>query len=319
MMINASNPQDLSYVNYIDDSNANYDKLGNPRELTIQQIGGRWYLFVTSYSVQTSSYGGNGVQVIDVTDPYNPSSVASLVDGTDNFKCLNNPWGIDSMWINGQPFVFVAGYGDNCIQIIDVSDPSDPVAAYSYIDMQDTYSYLASPVSVKGFEVNNKYYVLANAFSDNCVVVIDVTNPYSCSEASSMAFSSSKSSNGLTYYGIGDDTNVYPKMDVYTTTDVFGRQNTFAVILGHYSYGSMQLADLSNPEDPIPVGWIQGQTSASQPYYMMYYYPSDIKVISMTDLGVEHHYALVTNYYGSDSSSYPNGVQVIKLDPVKSW
>ena len=148
-MIDASNPQDLAYVNYIDDSNPNYDKLGNVRELSIEQINGNWYLFVTSWSEQTSGFGGNGVQVIDVTDPANPVSVASLVDGTDNFKCLNNPWGIDSMWINGQPFVFVAGYSDNCIQIIDVSDPSDPVAAYSYTDMQETFSYLAAPTHVK--------------------------------------------------------------------------------------------------------------------------------------------------------------------------
>ena len=175
------------------------------------------------------------------------------------------------------------------------------------------------PTIIQGFEVNNKYYVLANGRSDNCVVIIDVTNPYSCSEASSMGFSSSKSSNGLRYYGIGDDTNVHPKMDVYTTTDVFGRKNTFAAILGHYSYGSFQLADLSNPEDPIPVGWIQGSTSSSSSYYMMYYYPSDIKVITKTDLGVEHHYAIITSYYSSSASaSYPNGIQVIKLDPVKS-
>jgi hypothetical protein len=308
-------------VTYIDDSNSNYDKLGYAREVTVHQINSKWYAFVTSYAVQTTSYGGNGVQVIDVTDPYNPSAASSLVDGTDNFKCLNNPWGIDSMDIDGVPYVFVAGHSDDCIQIIDVSDPEDPVAAFSYTDMYGSYSYLDAPVSVKGFEVNNRYYVMANAYSDNTVTIIDVTSPYACTEASSMSFYSSRSSNGYTYYGIGYDTAAYPKMDVYKSQDVFGRWNTFAAIVGHYSYGSLQIADISEPDNPYPVGWIQSSTSTSSTYYMMYYYPTDVNVIEIPsgDGGVPRHYALVLSYYHSDSSGYPNGLQVVKLDPYKTW
>ena len=187
MIVNVSNPEFLQYVTYIDDSNAAYDKLGNTHEVVVHQINSKWYAFVTSYSVQTASYGGNDLQVIDVPDPYNPVAVASAVDGTDGFTCLNNPWGIDAMDIDGVPYVFVAAISDDCIQIIDVSNPYDPVAAFAYTDMNDSYSYLNGPTAVRAVEVNNRYYVMANARYDYTVIVIDVTSPYACREASSMS------------------------------------------------------------------------------------------------------------------------------------
>jgi len=328
MIANISNPELLQFVTYIDDSNAAYAKLGYAREVVVHQINSKWYAFVTSYSVRTTSYGGMGVQIIDVTDPYNPAAVASAVDGTNGFTCLSNPWGIDAMDINGVPYVFVAGYSDDCIQIVDVSNPYDPVAAFAYTDMYGSHSYLNGAMAVKGFEVNNRYYVMANANYDVTVTIIDVTSPYACTEASSMSFYNSRSSNGFRYYGIGDDSNTYTKskMDVYRSQDVFGRWNTFAAIVGHYSYGSLQIADISEPDNPYPVGWIQGQTSTSSDYYMMYYYTSDVKVIEMDSGGNPRHYALVLTYYDAyssttsyDTSSYPNGIQVVKLEPHKSW
>jgi len=177
MIANISNPELLQFVTYIDDSNAAYDKLGYAREVVVHQINSKWYAFVTSYSVRTTSYGGMGVQIIDVTDPYNPAAVASAVDGTNGFTCLSNPWGIDAMDINGVPYVFVAGYSDDCIQIVDVSNPYDPVAAFAYTDMYGSHSYLNGAMAVKGFEVNNRYYVMANANYDVTVTIIDVTSP----------------------------------------------------------------------------------------------------------------------------------------------
>jgi hypothetical protein len=42
--------------------------------------------------------------------------------------------------------------------------------------------------------------------------------------------------------------------------------------------------------------------------------------IASGDGGYARHYALVLSYYPSyDVTSYPNGLQVIKLDPYKTW
>ena len=315
MIIDASNPQNLKMLSYTDDSDANFDKIANAYGIKAWEISGTWYLVVSSYSVQTTAYGGNGVQVIDISDLENPKFAASMVDGTDGFQCLNNPWGIDMIDVNGVPFLFVAARTDDCLQIIDMTDPTDPVAAFAYTDMYDTYSYMDDPSYVKAFEVNNRYYAAVNARIDRCITVIDVTDPYNPFEASSMAYSSSMSSTGQQYLGIGGSNNQEPQMDVFRTTDVFGRVNTFMVTIGYYSYGSFQLADVSDPTTPIAVSWVQGSTSASSNYYMMYYYPFDVKVVE--NEGV--HYALVVSNYGSESTSYPNGVQVIKIDPEKTW
>jgi len=74
------------------------------------------------------------------------------------------------------------------------------------------------------------------------------------------------------------------------------------------------------PDNPYSVGWIQGSTSSSSDYYMMYYYTTDVKVIEIDSGGNPRHYALVLSYYSSyDTTSYPNGIQVVKLDLYKTW
>jgi hypothetical protein len=114
---------------------------------------------------------------------------------------------------------------------------------------------------------------------------------------------------------MGTDTSNDPQIDIYKTTDVFGRVNTFMVSLGRWSYGTLQHTDVANPYTPLAVAWVQGQTSSSVQYYMMYYYPRGVRVVENKG----KHYALVVSDYGSESTSYPNGVQVIKLDPKKTW
>ena len=315
MIIDVSDVTAPLFVSYTDDTNVNFDKIANSYGLKAWTIGGAVYLAVASYSSNTATDGGNGVQIMDVSDPANPKFAASMVDGSDNFRCLNNPWGVDMIDVNGVPFLFVAAVSDDCMQVIDMTDPEDPVAAFAYTDMFDVNSYMNNPRYVKAFEVNNRYYAAVNALSDRTITVVDVTDPYDCKQASAMSYTSSYSSTGQQFYGFGSDTSHDGQMDVYRTTDVFGRVNTFMVTLGRVSYGSFSLMDISDPTTPIAVAWVQGTTSTSGSYYMMYYYPRAVRVVENNG----KHYALVVSEYGSESTSYPNGVQVIKIDPLKTW
>jgi hypothetical protein len=54
---------------------------------------------------------------------------------------------------------------------------------------------------------------------------------------------------------------------------------------------------------------------------MMYPNTSDVKVIEIAsgDGGYARHYALVLSYYPNDTTGYSNGLQVVKLDPYKTW
>ena len=117
----------------------------------------------------------------------------------------------------------------------------------------------------------------------------------------------------MAYLGIGSSTSTFGAMDTFTSTDVFGRLTTFAVVTGFYSYGSLQLADISDPENPVPVAWVQGSGSA---FWVMNYYTRGVKVVEVGG----KHFALVTASYSSyQGAGYPNGVQVIRLDPLRSW
>jgi len=313
MTFNVSDPSNPTYVAYIDDSDADYDKLGNPNKLLVHQSGEKWYLAVSSFSVQTTAYGGNGVQIVDVSDPYNPSAAASMVDGTDGFTCLDGPHSVDILDIAGTPYLFVAA-DEDCIQIADFSDPTDPVAVSTYGDMEGTYSYMDFPLTVKGVEVAGRYYALVNARSDNTVVVVDVTDPSNPVEASSMAYASAKSSTGISFPGIGSST-AGGGIAIFKATSTFGRTSTFMVTVGYTSVGTMQLADISDPSNPIAVADIAGSTSSTSEFYMMRYYTRCLTVVESNGI----FYALIAMDYNSNSISYPNGLQVVKINPSKTW
>ena len=308
MIIDITDPRNMDMVKYLDDSNTLYDKLGNPRGVTTHKIGSSWYCVVASYS--DPGYGGNGIMILNVDDPAVPYKITSLTDSLNGFNCLSNPWGVDMLDIDGVPFLFVAGYSDDCVQIIDMSIPSTPVAAFGFTRLLQPFAYLDGVKRVKAFSVGARSYVMASGVSDYTTVVLDVTDPYAPTVATSMSQTVSKSKSGRQFLGVGSDASHQGGIRTYKTLDALGRVCTFGVMVGHWSYGSLQLVDLSDPSDPYPVAWIQGQTSSSGNYYVMYYYPWDVEVVESNG----NHFALVSVYSSYESTSYPNGVQVVKLD-----
>lgn len=152
--------------------------------------------------------------------------------------------------IGGKHYLFVAAYSDDCFQIADISEPDHPNAVSTYNDMQGDFSYLDAPISIENTHINGRTYILINAQTDDTVVMVDVTNPYFPVEASSMSYYTTKSSTGEPFYGIGTGTgNDRGGMTTFKTTDVFGRINHFALIVG--GGGPVRKKLLSLPTKPL--------------------------------------------------------------------
>ena len=61
----------------------------------------------------------NGVQIINIDDPYNPTNVSSITDGT-RYPTLNGSISITTATIGGSTYALVAAWNDNGVQIINI-------------------------------------------------------------------------------------------------------------------------------------------------------------------------------------------------------
>ena len=125
-------------------------------------------VFVQGNYAYVVSTGDNGLQVIDISDPTNPTGVGQLT-GTlaTNSLALANP---QSVFVQGN-YAYVASFGNDGLQVIDISDPTNPVGVGQLVD--DGVLALDGATSV--FVQGNYAYV--TSLSNNGLQVIDISDP----------------------------------------------------------------------------------------------------------------------------------------------
>ena len=145
-----------------------YPKLRTPNSITTTQIGSSHYALVAS------SYG-DGVQIIDITDPANPAPVAALSDGS-TYRMLRGASSITTAQIGSSLYALVASYDDDGVQIIDITDPARPAPVAALSD-GPTYPELAGANSITTAQIGSSHYALVTAARDDGVQIIDITDP----------------------------------------------------------------------------------------------------------------------------------------------
>ncbi|MCY4491994.1 MAG: hypothetical protein OXC46_11140, partial [Thaumarchaeota archaeon] len=115
-------------------------------------------------------------QTIDIIDTVS-------IDDTGALE-LDGARGITSFVIGGKTYVGVAGFIDNGVQIIDVTDPADITAADS---IDDTTSLELEGVwNITSFVIGGKTYVGVTGSDDDGVQIIDVSDPADITAADSI-------------------------------------------------------------------------------------------------------------------------------------
>ena len=118
-IIDISTPADpLSVANITD--NTEFDELSGAHSITTTQINGKHYALVASY------YNDQGVQIIDISTPADPLSVANITDDSGGFDVLDGARSVTTTQIGNNHYALVAAYADNGVQIIDITDPTKP-------------------------------------------------------------------------------------------------------------------------------------------------------------------------------------------------
>lgn len=115
-MADPSSPEAASMV-----SASGLYALDDPRDVEVFQAMGGTYAMV-------AAFGDNAVLVLDVTNPDAPKWAARIDHGQNGFTGLAGPEDIEVSGTLGRTYAFVAGGGPNTIQVIDMTDPREPLA-----------------------------------------------------------------------------------------------------------------------------------------------------------------------------------------------
>ena len=83
-----------------------------------------------TYAVVAALYD-DAVQIINITNPSDPKPVSSAFDGRGGFDALDGARDVNILAMSNRVYAVVAaGYTDDYgIQIIDITNPSDPKAS----------------------------------------------------------------------------------------------------------------------------------------------------------------------------------------------
>ena len=70
-------------------------------------------------------FADNGVQIINITDPYNPTNASHVVD-SERYPTLDGATFITTATIEDSTYALVAASSDNGVQI-NITDPYNPI------------------------------------------------------------------------------------------------------------------------------------------------------------------------------------------------
>ena len=185
-IINVSNPgSPLPAGHGIDrdkaDENDNslYTELDGANDVKTFEIGTDTYAIIASRA-------DDGFQIIDVTNPSNPSAAGSGDDGSGGYTELKGANGVDTFNMTDNnnmmsTYAIIVNRGDDDddndnggIQIINMTDPHTPSAAGHFSDNLSTVLRGANAVEI--FEIGPYTYAIVASKGDNSFQIVELTN-----------------------------------------------------------------------------------------------------------------------------------------------
>ena len=178
-IINLANINNLQAAGKIGDSDSR--ELDGAQDIDIFQKDGTNYAAVASYH-------DDGVQIISLEDPANPTAVGKIAD-TSSLE-LDGANGIDIFQKDGTNYAAVASYHDDGVQIISLEDPANPTAVGKIADTSSLELDGASGITVFSYDCRvqtptlptfflpRTFWLAAVAsYDDDGVQIIDITTP----------------------------------------------------------------------------------------------------------------------------------------------
>ena len=163
-IINVTNPSEPAPVAAVLNSQSN--RLDGATGITTVTVGSSTYALVAAQN-------DDAVQIINITDPSSPESVAFAQDGSAGFDRLRYPESIATVTFGSSTYAVVASFLDG-IQIINITDPSNPSPAASVGSFDTRFGNFALPEAITAVTIDSKTYVLVASYFSNSVPIIGV-------------------------------------------------------------------------------------------------------------------------------------------------
>ncbi len=161
-IIDVTDPDDITAADHLSDTDQL--ELDGADEVDIYRVGGRNFAAVTGNS-------DDGVQIIDITDPHNIFPTARVADSGS--LRLDNPRGVAVHTIGGRHYAAVASQADDGVQIIDITNPYNPVPKANIGDTNS--AELDGAFGIDTFTIGNRHYAIVASTDDNGVQIVEMT------------------------------------------------------------------------------------------------------------------------------------------------
>lgn len=231
-IIDITDPYFPEMVSRIADGINGVTHLKSPQHIEHMERDGRSYILITSYFDMS-------MLAFDITDPGNPVLVADIIYGQGEIDPLSGPLDISVAYRDGGAYAVVAGYFENGIQVMDVSDPALPTTLASVSGGPESSFSLFSSHGIGHIAVDGSTFAISSVFSQDMVRVTDITDPYNPVPVAVL-----KDGDGYALAG----------PSAIRAGTISGKP--YAVITGMWK-DTMQVVDMSDPRAPQPASTIR--------------------------------------------------------------
>jgi len=152
---------------------AAFAELDAPREIALFTKGSSTYVIV-------GSYFDDGFEIIDISNPEDPTSVGTCDDdSTCSATRLNGVTNVVVTTIGGTTYAVVLAYVDNAISIFDISNPSSPTQVANMAGTDANGNKLKDSYGLAVAEFGGKTYAVVVSQNHHSLAVVDISTPSS--------------------------------------------------------------------------------------------------------------------------------------------
>ncbi|KZR73365.1 hypothetical protein [Prochlorococcus marinus] len=280
-IVNITDPTNPTATASITDGVGGFDELEGAYSIITTTVGNNIYAVIAGTV-------DDGVQIVNITDPTNPTATASITDGVGGFDELDGARGIAKVNIAGQVYALIASSTDDGVQILNITDPTNPTATASITDGVGGFDELEGAMKVTITVINGVTYALIASRDDDGVQIVNISNPANPTPVASITD------------GVGGFDNLDSVRYISTTV----LNGIPYALTAAYSDNGVQIINISNPENPTPVASISdGDVDSNGRIFDELEGPYFIEPYIRKDQGT---YALI-------ASRADDGMQIIKL------
>ena len=168
-IINVTDPGRPVAAAAMRDGQDGFDELDKPYGSAIARYGDRYYAVIAN----TISNTDGGVQIADITDPYNPVPASSASDGQGGFDRLDGATGIDVVFDGAKTYALVTSQANaHAVTVIDITNPSAPSQVTAIVDESDGFTGLRGATSVTTVAARGSTFAIVTGEIDNKLQII---------------------------------------------------------------------------------------------------------------------------------------------------